>query len=948
MDTPGPHLAAFTASLEFPLDDFQVQGCRAVEAGKGVLVAAPTGAGKTVVGEFAVHMALATGRKAFYTTPIKALSNQKYHDLVAVHGVDQVGLLTGDSSVNGHAPVVVMTTEVLRNMVYAGSSTLEGLGFVVMDEVHYLADRFRGAVWEEVIIHLPESVQVISLSATVSNAEEFGDWLAEVRGNHAVVVSEHRPVPLWQHMLVGSTLFDLFVDETAEPREDGSTPRVNPDLLQAIRSADQRRADDGWVRGSTREHGRGRHAVPERGRGPGRGVDRSHTGHVSRGGPGGGNGGSGGRGGFVRGGRPGGGATRAEVIAQLDRDGLLPAITFIFSRMGCEGAVGQLLSADTRLIPQREGERIRRLVEERMGSLADEDLGVLGYFDFVEGLSRGFACHHAGMLPLFREIVEELFTGGRIRAVFATETLALGINMPARTVVLEKLVKFNGETHADVTPAEYTQLTGRAGRRGIDIEGHAVVQWSRGLDPLAVGGLASTRTYPLRSSFRPTYNMAVNLVTQVGRQVAREILETSFAQFQADRAVVGLATKVRRNDEALAGYAESMHCHLGDFREYAGIRRAIADAEKDGAKKRSASRRAEAAVSLDVLKVGDVIKVPAGRRSGWAVVVQEARSGKGTPSGPGVVTEDRQFRRLTLTDVPVPVEATVRIAVPRHFNPKSPKARRDLATTMRIAVPHDPPPKRARERAADEAQESDRIEHLRRELKAHPCHQCPEREDHARWAERWHRLKRETSGLQRKVEGRTNSVARTFDRICVVLTDLGYLDAEGAVTDRGERLRRLYTERDLLAAECLRSDVWKRLDAPGLAACVSTLVHTPRHEQADPSPRMPTEEVAVAITEMQRLWSQLDDLEEQHGLQRTEAPDGGMAWMVHRWASGSGLDAVLRGQEMAAGDFVRRCKQIVDLLGQIGDAAPDSELRRTARKAIDGVRRGVVAADRLD
>ncbi|WP_353950058.1 DEAD/DEAH box helicase [Knoellia sp. S7-12] len=942
------HLAAFTAALNFPLDDFQVQGCEAVEAGKGVLVAAPTGAGKTIVGEFAVHMALATGRKAFYTTPIKALSNQKYHDLVAVHGADKVGLLTGDSSVNGEAPVVVMTTEVLRNMVYAGSRTLQGLGFVVMDEVHYLADRFRGAVWEEVIIHLPESVQVISLSATVSNAEEFGDWLAEVRGNHAVVVSEHRPVPLWQHMLVGNSMFDLFVDGTSEPDADGASARVSPDLVQAIRGAEQHRAD-GWVRGSTRDKGRGPERTRDHGREQPRDHNRDHGRGPGRGGAGSGSAGPGGRGdrGFARGARPGGGATRAEVIAQLDRDGLLPAITFIFSRMGCEGAVGQLLSSDTRLIPQGEGDRIRRHVEERMGSLAEEDLGILGYFDFVEGLSRGFACHHAGMLPLFREIVEELFTAGRIRAVFATETLALGINMPARTVVLEKLVKFNGETHADITPAEYTQLTGRAGRRGIDIEGHAVVQWSRGLDPLAVGGLASTRTYPLRSSFKPTYNMAVNLVAQVGRQVARDILETSFAQFQADRAVVGMATKVRRNDEALEGYAESMHCDLGDFREYAELRRAIADAEKDGVRKRSAGRKAEAAVSLEKLKMGDVIKVPAGRRSGWAVVVQTARTGKGAPSGPGVVTEDRQFRRLTLVDVPEPVEALASITVPKHFNPKSPKARRDLATTMRIAVPHDSPPKRSKEVAQERAQENDRIAFLRTELKAHPCHQCPDREDHARWAERWHRLKRETSGLKRKVEGRTNSVARVFDRICTVLTQLGYLE-DDIVTERGERLRRLYTERDLLAAECLRHDVWKRLDAPGLAACVSTLVHEPRHEQADPSPKMPNDEVAAAITEMQRRWSELDDLEGDHGLETTSAPDGGMAWMVHRWASGERLDVVLRGNDMAAGDFVRRCKQIVDLLGQIADAAPDTELRRTARKAIDGVRRGVVSADRLD
>ncbi|PKW25345.1 DEAD/DEAH box helicase [Phycicoccus duodecadis] len=915
-------LGRFAAGLEFPLDDFQLRACEAVEAGRGVLVAAPTGAGKTIVGEFAVHLALATGRKAFYTTPIKALSNQKYHDLVRAHGAENVGLLTGDSSVNGEAPVVVMTTEVLRNMMYAGSSTLTGLGFVVMDEVHYLADRFRGAVWEEVIIHLPESVQVVSLSATVSNAEEFGAWLAQVRGDHEVVVSEHRPVPLFQHMMVGTTMFDLFAGN-----------RVNPDLLHAIRGAEER----------------GRHVEDARrlgGPASGRGG-RNRRDHTPPRGPGGGAGGRG----FARGSRPGGGASRAEVIEDLEREGLLPAITFIFSRVGCEAAVGQLLAAGTRLVPEREGERIRRHVEERVESLADEDLGVLGYWDFAEGLSRGFAAHHAGMLPLFREIVEELFTDGRIRAVFATETLALGINMPARTVVLEKLVKYNGEAHVDITPAEYTQLTGRAGRRGIDVEGHAVVQWARGVDPMAVGGLATTRTYPLRSSFRPTYNMAVNLVAQVGRETAREVLETSFAQFQADRAVVGIATQIRRSEEGLDGYAEAMHCDYGDFREYARIRRELVDAEKDGRKARAASRRAEAAISMEKLRIGDVIRIPSGRRAGWAVVVQPARTARGAPTGPAVVTEDKQFRRLTLVDVPEPVEAMAHVKVPPHFNPKSPKSRRDLATSLRIATPRgieDAPSQRGRA-SRGEANDTQLVDHLRHQLQSHPCHACPRREEHARWAERWWRLKRETTGLQRRVEGRTNTVARTFDRICEALEELGYVEERGTVvTERGERLRRLYTEKDLLAAECLRHDVWKRLDAPGLAAAVSSLVHEPRHEEADVSPRMPNDEVAEAVREMERLWSRIQDLETEHDLPTTSMPDGGMAWMVHRWASGGRLDDVLRGQDMAAGDFVRRCKQLVDLLGQIGHAALDPELRRTARKAVDAVLRGVVAADRLD
>jgi ATP-dependent RNA helicase HelY len=848
-----------------------------------------------------------------------------------------------------------MTTEVLRNMMYAGSTTVRGLGWVVMDEVHYLADRFRGAVWEEVIIHLPPDVSVVSLSATVSNAEEFGAWLGEVRGDTAVIVSEHRPVPLWQHMMVGQSMFDLFVEEI----EDGSGTvgsdggpgsglvpvTVNPDLVHAIRGSEGRGAwDSHWVssRGG-RDKGRPRHGSRGRNGSHSR-DDWSGRGRRDSGGrgPGGGDGGRG----FARGGRPGGGATRSEVIDRLDREGLLPAITFIFSRAGCEAAVAQLLATGARLIPDTEGERNRRLVEERIQALADEDLSVLGYWDFVDGITRGFAAHHAGMLPTFREIVEELFTDGRIRAVFATETLALGINMPARTVVLEKLVKFNGESHVDVSPAEYTQLTGRAGRRGIDIEGHAVVIWNRGLDPAAVAGLASTRTYPLRSSFRPTYNMAVNLVRQFGRDTASEILETSFAQFQADRAVVGFVRTVRRNEEALAGYAQSMHCHLGDFSEYAAIRNEIGALEKEGAKQRSASMRAAAVVSLESLKIGDIVRIPAGRHAGLAVVVMPNRGGKGDAPSPSVVTEDHHLRRLTLHDVPGPIEPLGTMRVPKQFNAKNPKARRDLAATLRATMPHDPPPRR-RSAPAEDPTEA-RVEVLRRQMKAHPCHQCPDRENHARWAERWWRLRRETDGLQRKIEGRTNSVAKTFDRICDLLVDMGYLGEGGqTVTAEGDRLRQLYTEKDLIAAESLREGVWRRLDAASLAAVVSTLVHEPRREEGGLAPRWPNDEVREAYDRMVDIWSDLEDAEGDLALPRTGMPDAGIAWSIHRWASGRRLEEVLRGTDLAAGDFVRRCKQVVDLLGQLTDAA-DPETAAVARKATDGILRGVVAADRLD
>ena len=343
----------------------------------------------------------------------------------------------------------------------------------------------------------------------------------------------------------------------------------------------------------------------------------------------------------------------------------------------------QCLRSGLRLTKPHERDEIKRVLAERTADLPDEDLGVLGYHDFAEALSRGIAAHHAGMLAAFKEVVEELFARGLIKVVFATETLALGINMPARTVVLEKLSKWNGEAHVDITPGEYTQLTGRAGRRGIDVEGHAVVLWQPGFDPRAVAGLASTRTYPLRSSFSPSYNMAVNLVRQVGRSRARDMLELSFAQFQSDQAVVGLARQVQRNTEALEGYKESIDCHLGDFLEYAELRRRIGEREASGSKRRKLDRRVEAQESIEKLRIGDIIRIPAGRSAGWALVLDPGMRSEREGPRPTVLTLDRQVRKLSMIDFPTPVEAIGTLRVPKKFNPRNPQQRRELAQVLR-------------------------------------------------------------------------------------------------------------------------------------------------------------------------------------------------------------------------------------------------------------------------
>ena len=964
-------LARFAAGYDFPFDDFQVRACRALEDGQGVLVAAPTGAGKTVVGEFAVHLGLAGGLKTFYTTPIKALSNQKYLDLVARHGAESVGLLTGDASVNPRADVVVMTTEVLRNMLYSGSRDLDRLGYVVMDEVHYLADRFRGPVWEEVIIHLAPEVRVVSLSATVSNAEEFGDWLGQVRGRTAVVVSEHRPVPLTQHMMVGRRLLDLYsvpvaVEDSDDEARLAAQPPLNPDLLKAIRAARRAAAGESGASKSNRAaSGRGgapqpwRRGVSRTARAPRRGEGGARTARL----------------------RP---PSRLAVIQALERAGLLPAIVFVFSRAGCEQAVTQAVAGGVDLTTEDEALRIREVVERRTADIPRADLGVLGFHAWAHALERGVAAHHAGLLPVFKETVEELFSAGLVKVVYATETLALGINMPARTVVLESVRKWNGSAHVTLTPGEYTQLTGRAGRRGIDVEGHAVVLASDDLEPDFVSSLASRRTYPLVSAFRPTYNMAVNLLGRSTRSRAREVLESSFAQFQADRGVVELAARARAKRRGLAELEERMHCHLGDFREYAVLRQRIAEAQSELARDNRGARRTSLNREMESLTRGDVVIYRKGRRHRHGVVLEVGADRTGAPSLT-VLGEDSRIAVLTPDTAPDGVTRVGSLRVAQTFDARRPRERDRLVGRLVEAVRSgsldEAGARRRRRRSGaganagagsagggrptstgdgvgggpaevEDLPAAERIDVLRHEMRSHPCHACPDREEHARVGRAWIKAVAEADRLQARIESRTGTIARLFDAVCRVLVELGYLEPvdrghperELRVTGAGRILARVYAERDLLIAQCLREGVWDGLDPAELAGAVSACVYEPRlSAQSLSLPVAPDSGLGRCLRAEHGVARRINDLEALAHLEPSAGAEPALAGPVEAWAHGAGLARVLEDSDLTAGDFVRWAKQLLDVLAQLASLVPEPQAPRELRERVTAL--SAAAAD---
>jgi ATP-dependent RNA helicase HelY len=855
-DTPYP----------FALDRYQVEAIDAIDAGDHVVVAAPTGSGKTVVAEHGIELMRRRGLRAFYTAPLKALSNQKYRDLTNRYGVGEVGLLTGDNAIDGDAATVVMTTEVLRNMIYARSAALNELGLVVLDEVHFLQDAYRGPVWEEVIIHLPAHIRLVCLSATVSNAAELAAWIETVRGPTAVVVETRRPVRLDDHYLVGDRTNDRLY--------------FLPTFVDGFPNPDAGRIDAQAVR-------RGRFGRRPPPRGSGQRV--LYT--------------------------PG----RVQTIDILAARDLLPAIYFIFSRNQCEEAARTIAATGMRLTDAGQRELIREILDDRLRGLDDDDLEVLGYGDLAAQLDAGVAPHHAGMVPAFKEAVEQCFAAGLLGAVFATETLAVGINMPARTVVIEKLTKFTGDHHEMLTPGEYTQLTGRAGRRGIDDVGQAVVLWSPFVSFERVAGLAASRSFYLRSAFRPTYNMAANLVRTYSSEQAHHLLNLSFAQYQSDRDVVRLEARAERLRTSAGAARAEAESPFGDIWEHRAQRAA----------ERPAGGLSEREAALAQLRPGDVVQVNRGRYRGPAVMVASAARKGGMRLT--VISEDADSLLVTSDDVIGPVEAVGHVRLPGTFVPKERHYRREVAKRLARASLRNIGGRRAASRPRP---------------RVHPVELDPELRTRMRSAAQAERLERELAEIDTLVEGHNRSLSREFDRVIGILEHRGYVarpDGDWALTDKGTMLASVFHECDLLVTECIGLGLLDGVDAAALAGLLSVFVFEHRSPEPPAPPWFPD---AATRQRWLRIVAASEDLaaeERAAGLGAHRPPDPGFFAAAHGWTAGHVLSAVVGDDEVTGGDFVRTMKQLIDLARQVVEVASEPTTRAVAREVADRAFRGIVA-----
>lgn len=847
------------------LDDFQLEAIQALMRGEDVLLAAPTGAGKTVVAEFGVELALARSLRCIYTAPIKALSNQKYRDFCTQLGAEYVGLLTGDTTINSSAPILVVTTEVLRNMLFQQAELIAEVGYVVLDEVHYLADAARGPVWEEIILQLPSSCRLISLSATVANVDEFSQWLSSVRGRGKSVVSYTRPVPLEQFILQKKDLYPIF-------RTNGNFRKAKIQELLSVNNAKTRR------------------------RQPLRIGDRKR------------------------------------IISTLQSAQLLPAIEFIFSRRGCDSAVSDLVDAGIIFTNTAEQKEIRQHLAELRRSLTPADARAIKFNFWATALTRGFGAHHAGMFPAFKELTEELMGAGLLSLVYATGTLSLGIDMPVRTIVLEELRKWDGQSFQDLTATEYTQLIGRAGRRGKDSIGNAIIAANSNIDIAHLEKITSGAVEPLQSAFFPSYNTVVNLIHNYGYAAAREIMGASFAQFQKNAELGELRGKLRRIHRRIAQLEPEIAklCEKGDFRSYIQLRQQTGRASKTYRKRAKEDYRAKILRSWEEAKSGFLYAYARQRELEYGIVIAKE------PRRLRIINIYGKLIWLAERDLSSHMRCLGKIPLPFGISLKNRQLRNEIAEEI-FAI--------AGERL-DLGSDSDLLESWSRfsvpnepELVQNPVHSCPDLPAHMRRGQEYITLCRRAAQLEEKAEKFADSVAIQFDATAEVLKELGYLQeatpGELKLAGGAQLLRGIHNEQDLLLTLSLNEAALAQLQPAEFAGVCAAFLGDRRLAGIAPHQKA----LRAAWQAILRNYDFLHAQEEKQHLELTAEPNPGGIEAFYAWAQKAPLAEVLAASHLEVGDFISAARRLLDLLGQLQNAGNGFWLGASAQAAIKLVRR---------
>lgn len=854
----------------FALDDFQKQAIEALDASQSVVVCAPTGSGKTLIGEYAIYRALAHGKRVFYTTPLKALSNQKLRDFRERFGVDQVGLLTGDLSLHREAPILVMTTEIFRNMLYGTpigqvGTSLVDVEAVVLDECHYMNDRQRGTVWEESIIYCPPGIQLVALSATIANSDQLTDWITEVHGKTQLIYSDFRPVPLEFNFCNPKGLFPLL-----NPNGKSINPRLKP-------------------KGGRQ---RGRQDAP----------------------------------------------SLPYVVSQLQQRDMLPAIYFIFSRRGCDKAVSDL--NDASLVTAQEAMALKEQIDDFLRR--NPEAGRAG---FIQPLYRGIAAHHAGVLPAWKGLIEELFQQGLIKIVFATETLAAGINMPARTTVISSLSKRTDRGHRLLTASEFLQMAGRAGRRGMDELGYVVTVQTPFEGASEAAYLATSKADPLVSQFTPSYGMVLNLLQTHTLDEAQSLIERSFGHYLStlylrpqQQAIEDLIAEIEQQRSQFAAIDPELVTSYEKLNERLKEERRLLKILQQQAQEVESHHLATAlsfAVAGTVLTLkGKHVAVTTPLAATLVMKVQ------GAGQFPYLICLSKNNRWYVVTVADVAglhaefprLPQVDHLTPPAELAPKPGAVKKGDAASAEIArlIPEIPPEV---DQSPEVRDQEGRVTALEAQLKAHPLHKQGEPAHLLKRLKRIERLQAELESRQDKLSHYTQRYWQEFLDLMEILQAFGCLE-DAKPTPLGQVAAAIRGDNELWLGLALASGELDSLDPHHLAAACAALV-TEVSRPDNWSRYDPSAVIEEALGGLRGIRRELFKLQRRYQVALPVWLELDWMGLVEQWALGIEWLELCANTSLDEGDVVRILRRTVDFLSQVPHVPYLSgELKNNAVRAI--------------